>query len=76
MVALHDSEIALSIAYNEIKFLGSTPTPSKVSTEFKMRLYVRFLSFEKAVSRGYADSARLARETFAWHKTTLTRFLN
>jgi tetratricopeptide (TPR) repeat protein len=27
-----------------------------------------------ALSRGYAESVRLARETFAWHKTTLTRF--
>lgn len=34
------------------------------------------LSLEKALSRGYADSPRLARETFAWHKTTLTRFSN
>jgi hypothetical protein len=36
----------------------------------------KILSPEKALPRGYADSARLARETFAWHKTTLTRFSN
>jgi hypothetical protein len=59
-----------------VKFLGSTPRPSKVSKEFQNAFIGRILSPEKALSRGYADSARLARETFAWHRTTLTRFSN
>ena len=44
--------------------------------KFQNAFIARILSPEKALSRGYADSARLARETFAWHKTTLTRFSN
>ena len=57
-----------------VKFLGSTPRPSRVSKEFQNAFIGKILSPENALSRGYAGVATLARETFAWHKTTLTRF--
>jgi hypothetical protein len=41
-----------------------------------MRSWVVFYRPPNALSRRYAVSLRLARETFTWHKTTLIRFSN
>src|SRR5215510_16597911 len=57
-----------------VKFFGSTPKPSTVSKEFQNAFIAKILSPESALSRGCPHSPMLARETFAWHKTTLTRF--
>src|SRR5262245_18718438 len=57
-----------------VKFFGSTPKPSRVSKEFQNAFIAKILSPESALSRGCPHSPMLARETFAWHKTTLTRF--
>jgi hypothetical protein len=68
--------IPRSEIWTKVKFLGSTLSPINVSREFQNAFIGKILSPEKALSRGCAGSATLARETFAWHKTTLTRFSN